>query len=215
MHFLNEIVHLKKQLLTLSAYVEESLRNASRALHERDTALAGAVIDADERIDNMEIEVEEDCLKVLALYHPVAGDLRFIVSALKMNNELERIGDLAKNIAERAQQTASQPPLPVPAALGEIGEKATMMVKMSLDALVNLSAELAEQVCRLDDEVDELNRGMFDTVRAAIARQPDRVDTLIHYLSVSRSFERVADHATNIAEDVIYMIRGEIIRHRK
>lgn len=213
-HFVNEIIQLKKSLLTLGASVEESLRDVIRSLAEKNAPRARSVIDRDREIDATEIRIEEDCLKILALYHPVAADLRFIVAALKMNNDLERIGDLAKNIAARAVILASAPALPLPVGLARIGDKAAVMVKSSLDALVNLDCDLAEEVCRMDDEVDALNAEIYEEVRAALPDNPSMIDPLIHVLSVSRSFERIADHATNIAEDVVYMLRGDIIRHK-
>jgi phosphate transport system protein len=213
-HFVNEIIQLKKSLLTLGAAAEERLRAVLRSMAERDPRRAREVIDGDDEIDAMEIRIEEDCLKILALYHPVASDLRFIVAVLKMNNDLERIGDLAKNIASRALVLAGQPALQLPDALARIGEKAIVMVTKCLDALVNLDDGLAGEVCRLDDEVDALNAEIYEDVRRRLPDHPDSIDALIHVLAVSRSFERVADHATNIAEDVIYMLRGDIVRHQ-
>jgi phosphate transport system protein len=213
-HLQREIANLKKKILALGAVVEERVRQAVQAVGRRDEVQAQKIIDADTEIDRMEVEIEEDCLKVLALYQPVAVDLRFIVSVLKINNDLERIGDLAVNIAERAIFLASQARLYDPLDIPLISEKVQVMLKKSLDALVNADLELAREVCAADDEVDFLNRGMHEKVRAEIRRNIDVLQGASQLLDVSRFLERIADQATNIAEDVIYMVQGEIIRHR-
>ena len=176
-------------------------------------AMARQVIENDIEIDQTEIDVEEECLKILALHQPVAIDLRFIVAVLKMNNDLERIGDLAVNIAERALLLNEQVKIDFPFDFSGIAEKTQRMLRSSLDAMVNLNPPLAREVCALDDEVDAINRKMYDQVKAAIQEHPENVDSLIALLSVSRYLERIADHATNIAEDVLYMIEGHIARH--
>lgn len=213
-HLEREIAQLKKKILTLGSVVEERVRQAVQAVSRRDEALAQKIITADAEIDRMEVEIEEDCLKVLALYQPVAVDLRFIVSVLKINNDLERIGDLAVNIAERAIFLASQPRLYDPLDIPVISEKVQGMLKDSLDALVNADLNLARRVCAADDEVDGLNRGMHEKVRAEIRRDIEVLQGASQLLDVSRFLERIADQATNIAEDVIYMVEGQIIRHR-
>ena len=213
-HFRTEIDGLKKKLLSLSAVVEESVRQAVRAVQERSTALAQQVIESDYQIDLTEVEVEEDCLKILALYQPVAGDLRFIVAVLKINNDLERIGDLAVNIAERAAFLAMKEPVDIPFDFPGMAEKAQAMLRKSLDALVNLDPALAREVCIADDEVDEINRAMYKQVKDGIRRHLSDLTSLIHLLNISCHLERIADLATNIAEDVIYMVEGQIIRHR-
>ncbi len=214
-HLHREIERLKKKLLSLSAVVEEQVQRAVKALHECDAELARQVILADdEQVDRAEVDVEEDCLKVLALYQPVAADLRFIVAVLKINNDLERIGDMAVNIAERADYLASQEPIELPFNFGEMAGKAQSMLRRSLDALVNVDPELGQQVCADDDEVDMLNRQMYDQVQQRIRQHPEHLEYLMHFLAVSRHLERIADHATNIAEDVIYMVTGQIVRHK-
>ncbi len=213
-HLQREIANLKKQILALGSVVEERVRQAVQAVGRRDEAQAQMIVDADTEIDLMEVEIEEECLKVLALYQPVAVDLRFIVSVLKINNDLERIGDLAVNIAERAIFLASQPRLYDPLDIPEISEKVQGMLKKSLDALVNADLDLAREVCLADDEVDNLNRGMHEKVRAEIRRDIEVLQGASQLLDVSRFLERIADQATNIAEDVIYMVEGRIIRHR-
>lgn len=213
-HLQKEISHLKKKVLTLSAMVEENLRQSIQAIDNRDAELARQVITFDERIDAMELEIEEDCLKTLALYQPVAVDLRFIIAVLKINNDLERIGDLTTNIAERAEKLSALGPIAIPERIGLLAEKTMAMLKKSIDALIALDAQLSRAVCAMDDEVDQINSEMYRFIKEEIRKSPDQVDALVHLLSVSRQLERIADHTTNISEDVIYMIEGEIIRHR-
>jgi phosphate transport system protein len=209
-----EIERLKKELLALGAIVEELLRKAVRALQARDAALAREVMDADERVDNREVELEEDGLKIIALHQPVAIDLRFIVSVLRINSDLERIGDLAVNIAERARYLAGAEALAVPIDFAPMAEKAQEMLTKSLDAFVNMDTALAQQILDMDNQVDEMNRRMYCAVYELIRKNPENVEVLLHLLSASRHLERIADHATNIAEDVIYMVEGNIVRHK-
>lgn len=213
-HIEREIDKLKREILALGAVVEESLHNAVRALEDRDTALARQTIEGDPAIDQMEVDVEENCLKVLALHQPVARDLRLIIAILKINNDLERVGDLAVNIAERALFLATKEKLEIPLDFVHMAEVAKQMLKKSLDALVGENPALAHEVCRMDDEVDAINREMYGVIQDAIRTRPERLESLIHLLSVSRHLERVGDSATNIAEDVIYMIEGVIVRHK-
>jgi phosphate transport system protein len=209
-----EIENLKSKLLALCAAVEKSLCLAVQSVRERDSVLAKGVIDDDVHIDQMEVDVEEECLKILALHQPVAIDIRFIITALKINNDLERIGDLAVNIAERSEFLAGQESISVPFDFDAMAEKTQWMVTESLDSLVDMDCKRAYQVCAADDEVDALNRKMYKQVEATIVAHPLWTRGLLHLLSVSRHLERVADHATNIAEDVIYMVEGKIVRHK-
>jgi phosphate transport system protein len=213
-HLQKEIENLKRKILALGARVESAVRQATESIEHRDADLARSVIDKDPEIDQIEVEVEEECLKILALHQPVAIDLRFIVAVLKINNDLERIGDMAVNIAERSVFLANKPPVSVRLDFAGMAHGAQAMVKKSLDALVNISAELAGEVCASDDEIDRMNRNMYLDIQKAIIERPDQAQCLIHLLSVSRHLERIADHATNIAEDVIYMIEGQIVRHQ-
>jgi phosphate transport system protein len=213
-HLQREIENLKKKILSLGARVEMAVHEAIRSIEVRDAVLARKIIEDDIQIDQTEVDVEEECLKILALHQPVAIDLRFIVAVLKINNDLERIGDLAVNIAERASYLAGQPPVNVAFDFAEMSEKTEAMLNKSLDALVNLSSELAHEVCMSDDAVDNMNRQMYLRVQEGIQTNPAHMPSLIHLLSVSRHLERIADHATNIAEDVIYMIEGKIVRHK-
>jgi phosphate transport system protein len=213
-HLFREIENLKKEILTLGALAETAVREATRAIEDRDETIARNVIWNDLQLDEMEVQIEENCLKTLALHQPVAIDLRFIIAVLKINNDLERVGDLAVNVAERAAFLATQPPVDVSFDFRAMARQAQEMLKKSLDALVNLSAEQARKVLVGDDEIDAMNRRMYLIVQEAIHAHPDQTQSLIHLLSAARHLERIADHATNIAEDVIYMIEGVIVRHK-
>ena len=212
-HFQRELHKLKKRILSLGAMVEENVRLAVKAVETRDAALAGRIIDADYIIDENEVEIEEECLKILALHQPVAVDLRFITAVIKINNDLERIADEAVNIAERVVYIAGRPPLTVSFDFGVMVKTTQTMLKDSLDALVNLDVDLAYRVCLQDDEVDDEDRKIIAELIETVRRQPERAGSLISLLSISRYLERIADHATNIAEEVIYTIEGKIFRH--
>jgi phosphate transport system protein len=214
-HLQREIEKVTRKLLALGTLVEENLMRSLRALHTGDMEAADIAIAADREIDLMEIDVEEECLKLLALYQPVAVDLRLVVAVLKINNDLERIGDLAKNIAKRARNLKQLPAVDFPDDFLAIGERTVAMLTRSLDAVVNLDAGLAREVIALDDDVDALNRSVFGRIKEAMRSDPASTDACVHLLTVSRNLERVGDHATNIAEDVIYMVEGSIIRHQK
>ncbi len=213
-HLQRELDNLKKNLLSLGAMVEERVRMAIKAFENRDGELAMTVVELDREINQAEVEVEEECLKILALHQPVAVDLRFVNAVTKINNDLERVGDEAVNIAERVANISKRPPVSVPFEYSTMAEKAEAMLKDSLDALVNLDADLAYAVCLRDDEVDKINQDIYDKIKEVIKEQPDRVGYLINLLLIARHLERIADHATNIAEEVIYMVEGVIPRHR-
>ncbi|MBN2584038.1 MAG: phosphate signaling complex protein PhoU [Planctomycetes bacterium] len=212
-HFQREVEKLKDKLLHLCGMVEDSLRKAAVAFERGDSKLAREVIDADQQIDLAEMDIEEECLKILALHQPVAIDLRFIVAALKMNNDLERVGDLATNIAERAISCRDEECGDVPEEILEMVRLTQEMLKQSIDALINMDGDLARRVCDADDRVDELNRRVYEIIRAEIGSGNRLPPGRLNVLAVSRHLERIADHATNIAEDVIYMVRGKIARH--
>ena len=203
-HFQNELERLKKQLLSLSTVVEESVEKAVRSISNRDVQLAREVIENDDSIDLIEVEVEEECLKILALHQPVAVDLRFVVAVLKINNDLERIGDLAVNIAERSTYLSQNEPIEMPFDFGTMEQKTRLMLKKALDSLIQMDLKIANEVGAADDEVDAINREMYGQVSKGLRKSPDQADRLIHCLSISRHLERIADYATNIAEDVIY-----------
>ncbi len=204
---------LKQKVLALASLVEANLAKATHAVLHDDVEAARAVIASDPAVDAEEVDTEEECLKILALYQPVAKDLRFVVAILKLNNDLERIGDLAVNIAEQAGRLGAHERSLCPDILEKMIPRVQAMVHQSIDCLVQLDAEAAREVGAADDAVDDLHRSMFEYVINAVHKRPRDVADLIHYLSVSRYLERIADHATNIAEDVIYMTSGEIVRH--
>jgi phosphate transport system protein len=214
-YLLRELDKIKKQILSLGAMVEDRVRMATKAIEDRDASTAQKIIDSDWEIDEMEVEVEEECLKILALHQPVAVDLRFIITAIKINNDLERIGDQAVNIAERVLNVSKRPEFGFVFDYSTMAEQTETMLRMSLDALVNLDVDLALKVITLDDEVDAIKKDAYDRIKKAIKENPDRVGSLINLLLISRHLERLADHATNIAEEVIYLIEGEIVRHGK
>lgn len=213
-HLQRELEALQKQLLSLATIVEEQVRTAVRAVEKKDADTAQLIIDSDRKVDLLEIEVEEECLKLLALHQPVAVDLRFIIAVLKINNDLERIGDLAGNIADRAVALAKFPDFTYTSRLTNMCEKAMTMLNKCLDAFFTMTTSKALEVCRSDDEVDELYREMVGIVREGIKKNTEDIEGYLFILSVSRHLERIADHATNIAEDVLYMLEGDIVRHR-
>lgn len=212
-HFSRELENIKKLILSLGAIVEERVRMATKAIEDNDAELAQQIIKSDYEIDEMEVDIEEECLKVLALHQPVAIDLRFIIAVIKINNELERIGDQAVNIAERVGVTAKSEQLEMFFDYSAMGEKAQRMLKMSLDALVKMDYDEAFNVVMMDDEVDALKEQAYDRVKRAMGEHPDKIGYLINLFLISRHLERLADHTTNIAEEVIYLIEGEIVRH--
>lgn len=217
-HFVRQIDKLKQLVLTMGGLVEECLERAIQSVNTQDVELARQVIASDARIDEMDIEIEEECLKTLALYQPVASDLRFVVSILKINKELERIADMAVNVAEQGALLARQLNQTVdsfPPELIEQTGRVRFMLKASLDALVTTDAALAEQVRVTEDEVDEVHRKMYMQVKDLLRKRPEDVDALINLLNISRQLERIGDQAVNIAEDIIYMANGSILRHNR
>lgn len=212
-HLERDLDRLKRQILDTGAMVEEGTNKAIAALVDRRADLAKEVIEGDGAIDEKEVALEEDCLKVLALHQPVAGDLRFIIAVMKVNNDLERMGDLAVNIAERAAYLSTHHPIDVPLDFGRMTEKVREMLRQCLDALINRDVKLAWKICADDDEVDAIHREMFSAVQEIMAEQPKTIHRAVLMLSASRDLERIADLATNIAEDVVFMVDGEVVRH--
>jgi phosphate transport system protein len=212
-HLQNEIDKLKKSLLSLCASVEAQVEKAVRALLNRDAQLADEVEQGDEEIDRREVEVEEECLRILALYQPVANDLRFVVSALKINNDLERIGDQAVNIAHKAAALSAEPDRELPVDVTAMWSRTQGMLRDSLDAMVNLDVELAKDVCGRDDEVNRMKHDARVKIEKLVSQDPKANLCLLRLMAACRNLERIADLATNIAEDVIYLVEGRIIRH--
>lgn len=214
-HLERDLEHLQRDILALSARVEETIDKSSRALRERRLDLAEEVLKGDDDIDRRDVQIEEECLKMLALHQPMAVDLRRIATVMKINTDLERIADLAANIAERATYLATQPDFPIPTKLERMVDLATMMVRSAIDSFVHLDARAARQVCKLDDEVDRYNRDIIEEMIKLMRERPELIPAVMHCFSASRHVERIADHATNIAEDVIYLVEGEIARHKQ
>jgi phosphate transport system protein len=213
-HLQRDLERVTQKLLAVGAMVEEAFRLSMEALSERRLDLAEEVIRGDARIDDREVDVEEDCLKVLALHAPVAADLRRVVAFLKLNNDLERIGDLAKNIAQRAAFLTTREEIAIPAELHEMAERVQRMLHDCLDAVVNADTGLARRVLDDDEVVDEMHGGFYRLTEERLVQHPERARDLLQLLSVSRYLERIADQATNVAEDVVFMVEGEVIRHQ-
>jgi phosphate transport system protein len=214
-HLHKEIEKIKKKIILYGGMIEANLGNAIRSIQSKDAALAHQVLESDDQADQIEVENEEECLKILALHQPVAVDLRFIIAVLKINNDLERIGDEAVNIAERSLRIS---PLTLPGRpvdFAPLCRRVQEALRSSLDSLVRLDAPLAHRVRNSDDAIDEMVHAQFVQLKEEIKKYPEQTDQLVEYLRVCRHLERIADHATNIAEDVIYMIEGSIVRHRQ
>lgn len=213
-HLDRDLEKLKDKILHLGSKVETSINNAIKALVERRPNLADEIIKTDDEIDTSEVEIEEDCLKILALHQPVAKDLRFIITVLKVNTELERMGDQAANIALRARFLAQNDPIDTPVDLDEMGERVQEMVHESLEALVNQDPKRARKVTEMDEAVNEAHRTMFEQIQNTMAENPETIERAIHTLLVSRYMERMGDLAKNICEDVIFLVEGEVLRHQ-
>jgi phosphate transport system protein len=214
LHFEKELERLKRRLLALGALVEEDLHRAFRAAETVDTALACEVITADVAIDEQEVEIEEECLKILALYHPVAGDLRFIVAVSQIDNELERIGDLSANICARTLELVRQPHAPLPHTMLDMMGRIERMLAGTLDALIQRDAELARTLLKDDHEIDALFARLIVELKEQIRDDIEQLDALIIVFTMARYLERLADRMTNICEELIYMVEGEIVRHQ-
>ena len=213
-HLERQVDLLKQKVLFVGSLVEEAVAKAVSALVNRDAEVARAIVNADKEIDKMEVDVEEECMKILALYQPVANDLRFVVAVLKINNDLERMGDLAENIAKKVLYLAERDPVDIQIDFRAMASKAQSMIKRSLDALVGRDALLARQVRDSDNEVDAMNRAIRKQIENALRAMPDRADCLLRFIAVTRHLERLADMACNVAEEVIYMVEGDIVRHK-
>jgi phosphate transport system protein len=212
--FEREMQNLERKLMSLFGLVEKMIDDAVRALCEHHVDLVSDIIQSDKRVNQTEVSIEEDCLKILALHQPVASSMRRITTVLKINMDLERIADLACNIAERAQSLHEFPYFPIPEQLPSMVKQATDMVRMALDAFVELDVKIAAEVIRRDVAVDELNRVAINELRELMESDRQLIEPAMHCFSVARHVERIADHAENIAEDVIYLVEGTIVRHK-
>ncbi len=213
-HMQKQLQHVRELLLDLSTDVERAVHRSIQALVGRDEELAREVVEYDRKIDDKEVHLEEEVLHVLALEQPVAMDLRYLVSVLKVNNDLERIADMAVNISEQALLLASKPPIDLAPFLSEMAQQAERMLRDALDSLLELDVDKARDVRAMDDRVDAQHLRVIEHVERTLRTDPERSSQLLHMLATSRNLERIADLATNIAEDVIYMARGEILRHQ-
>jgi len=212
-HFQRELEKIKKSILSLGAIVEDRVRLAIKSIENRDAAIAEQIVNMDYEIDEMEVDIEEECLKVLALHQPVAVDLRFLVSVIKINNDLERIADETVNIAYRIKTISKNKDCRFIFDYALMAEKASTMLRMSLDAMVRLDTDMAYKVCLMDDEVDIFVQNAYEQLKLSIIERPEDAGILINMFLISRHIERIGDHATNIAEEVIYVTDGEIVRH--
>ncbi|MFZ5563348.1 MAG: phosphate signaling complex protein PhoU [Thermodesulfobacteriota bacterium] len=213
-HFEVELAGIKRKILDLGAMTEDRLNKAVTAVCERRRDLADQIIATDYEIDNLEVEIEEDCLKTIALHQPVAIDLRFLVVTIKINNDLERIADEAVNIAQRVQAITKKQAAGFYYDYAPMGKKVKNMVKKSLNAFVQKDAEAAKEVLFADEEIDMLRGEIYDLLKSTGGAEPALdVGYLLNLFLISRHLERIADHATNIAEEAIYMVEGEIVRH--
>ncbi|MFN7629158.1 MAG: phosphate signaling complex protein PhoU [Pirellula sp.] len=215
LHLSQDLDEAHNSLLKLSGQVEDMIALAVKSLVERRGSLAGEVIQRDTEIDRAEVRIEEECLKMLALHQPVAADLRRITTMMKVNNDLERIADLACNIAQRADSLCQLPEFPIPSGINEMATMITKMVRSSLDAFVHRDIELAKSVIEQDDPVDAKNVQVIEKLSQLMSEDTSKIVAALHCFSASRHLEQIADHAVSIAEDIIYMVEGVIIRHRQ
>jgi phosphate transport system protein len=213
-HLTRDLETLHQHIMAMCAVVEEVVHRAVDELGRPDVNVSQEIVDRDDEVDRWDVRIEEECLKILALHQPVADNLRRVAAVMKIAWELERVADVAVNIAERAAGLAGAPEVHVPEKLNHMAQVALDMLRLSLDAFVAQDSRLARDVCGQDDIVDALNREIIDELLLMMKRSPDLVEPALQLFSASRHVERVADHATNIAEDVVYLVEGEIIRHR-
>jgi phosphate transport system protein len=214
-HFEEELIRLKEKVLKMGGVVESSIKDSVRSLVERDNDLAMLVIERDHIINALDVEIDEECIRLLALKQPMAGDLRFITTAMKITTDLERMGDNAVNIAERALELNNEPILKPYIDIPHMSQIAQGMTRDALDAFVRKDKKLAMDVIMRDDEVDDLKYGIFEELISYMVRDPSTVSRAMKISFVAQYLERIADHATNIAEMIIYLVAGKIIRHMK
>lgn len=215
LHLERDIESIKEQILDMGALAETAVTKAITSLIDRRPELAEEVLEGDQVIDDKEVAIEIECQKILALHQPVATDLRVILTVLKVNNDLERVGDLAVNLAERSLYLGSQPPIRFPDTFERLAAASRSMLRGCLDSFVNHDTELARRVRAQDDEVDAMNREMFQIAESSMRDAPEHIERALQLLSCSRYLERIADLATNVAEDVVFLVEGDVIRHRR
>lgn len=212
-HFMRDLGSLADHLLLVSNHCEDAFGRAIDSILARDVENAKEVVEGDALIDELEVQLEEEALKILALHAPVAGDLRFLVASIKINNDLERIGDIASNIAKRTLDLAKMEPIDTPEDFVEMAQQTRTMVRETIQSLVNRDVDRARALMALDDRVDDLNRIILQRIETRMMAEPEAIPALMRWGNVVRLVERIADYATNIAEDIIYMEEGDIVRH--
>ncbi len=208
-----DLTKLKEKILKMGAAVEDAIKKSIKALVDRDRDLARRVIDGDSIINTYDVEIEEECIRFLALWQPTGSNLRFVTTAIKIITDLERVGDLAVDICERVTELCDEPPLKPYIDLPRMAEASQKMLKDSLDAFLKRDADLAMQVCAADDFVDNLNQQIFNELLLFMLRDPQTISRAIRVTAITKYMERIADHSTNIAEMVVYMVKGKVIRH--
>lgn len=213
-HFDQQLGALRKNLIQMASLVETAIAGAIKSLIERDSRLAQGVIKSDESIDSLELEIDKQCVDLLALRQPLAIDLRFITSSIKITNNLERMGDLAVNIAERVIPLSQEPQLKPLIDIPRMATITQTMVKDSIDAFVNRDTELARSVYERDSTVDALNDQIFRELLTYMMQDPKNITRAVHLVLISRHLERIADHSTNIAEEVVYIVKAKVVKHR-
>ncbi|MEW6487060.1 MAG: phosphate signaling complex protein PhoU [Thermodesulfobacteriota bacterium] len=211
--FAADLEALQEKVLRMGALVEDAIGRALSALVDRDPELARETIGRDHLVNRLEVEVDEHCIELLALRQPAAGDLRLIITGLKITTDLERIGDLAVNLCERVLELLEAPPLKPLIDLPRMADRARAMLRQALDAYVARDAERAQEVCALDDEVDRLNDQVFRELLTYMLENPANIPRALGLIMIGKYLERIADHATNISEMVIYLVKGKDIRH--
>lgn len=212
-HLIRDLDTLHRHIMSMCAMVEDVVHKAMEDLSSPNIELSRELLKRDDEIDRWDVQIEEECLKILALHQPVAQDLRRVTTVLKITWELERVADLGVNIAERAMGLAGGPEIAIPEKLNHMAHVSLDMLRLSIDSFVNLDSRLARSVCGQDDIVDTLNREIIGELLDLMQRSPQMIEQAMQLFSASRHVERVADHATNIAEDVVYLVEGEIVRH--
>ena len=214
-HLHRELDNIKKDLLFVGSLVKDSVEKAIVAFNESNTELADEVIAQDKKIDAREVEIEEECLKLLALHQPVAEDLRFITAVMKINNALEGMGDSATSISKRCLHYAKRAPIAIPDELSQMSEKTVNMIEQTLKAFFQKDDVLAKEVIKLDDDVDDLQADILSKLKNIMKNDANHISVALDVFTITRRLEGIADLATNICEDIIYMVKGEIVRHQR
>lgn len=212
-HFDDELKSVKDRILRMGALVEDQIANAIKGLVERNSEIARDVIANDHQVNALDVEIDEECLRLIALHQPMARDLRFLTTAMKISTELERMSDLAENVSERSIELNQEPQLKPYIDIPRMAQHAQTMVKEALDSFVNMDSKLARKVCGDDDYMDDINEQIFRELLSFMLEDPKTISRAVRITFISKYLERVADHATNVGELVVYMVEGKIIRH--